>query len=62
MPAGRGRRHRSGSATRSLPEQANYDGNYPYAGGKKGVYREETVEVKALPANGWGLYQMHGNV
>jgi formylglycine-generating enzyme required for sulfatase activity len=20
------------------------------------------VEVKALPANGWGLYQMHGNV
>jgi formylglycine-generating enzyme required for sulfatase activity len=44
------------------PEQANYDGNYPYAGGKKGVYREETVEVKALPANGWGLYQMHGNV
>jgi formylglycine-generating enzyme required for sulfatase activity len=44
------------------PEQANYDGSYPYAGGKKGVYREETVEVKALPANGWGLYQMHGNV
>ncbi|MCP4042998.1 MAG: SUMF1/EgtB/PvdO family nonheme iron enzyme, partial [Gammaproteobacteria bacterium] len=25
-------------------------------------YREQTVEVKALPANGWGLYQMHGNV
>ena len=44
------------------PEQANYDGNYPYAGGKKGLYREQTVEVKALPANGWGLYQMHGNV
>ena len=43
-------------------EQANYDGNYPYAGEEKGKHREETVEVKALPANGWGLYQMHGNV
>jgi len=40
----------------------NYDGNYPYAGGAKGQYREQTVEVKALPANAWGLYQMHGNV
>jgi formylglycine-generating enzyme required for sulfatase activity len=43
-------------------EQVNYDGNFPYAGGEKGKYREETVEVKALPCNGWGLYQMHGNV
>lgn len=24
--------------------------------------RDKTVEVEALPANGWGLYQMHGNV
>ena len=39
-------------------EQANYDGNYPYAGGAKGEYRGETVEVKALPANAWGLYQI----
>ncbi len=44
------------------PEQVNYHGEYPYAGGKKGQYRGETVEVKALPCNGWGLYQMHGNV
>jgi formylglycine-generating enzyme required for sulfatase activity len=44
------------------PNQVNYDGNYPYAGGKKGKYREETVEVKSLPCNGWGLYEMHGNV
>uniref|UniRef100_UPI0025EF8A51 formylglycine-generating enzyme family protein n=1 Tax=uncultured Thiodictyon sp. TaxID=1846217 RepID=UPI0025EF8A51 len=43
-------------------DQVNYDGNYPYAGGAKGKYREQTVEVKALPANDWGLYQMHGNV
>ncbi|MCP4702684.1 MAG: formylglycine-generating enzyme family protein, partial [Gammaproteobacteria bacterium] len=44
------------------PEQVNYDGNYPYAGGKKGRYRKETVDVKALPCNSYGLYQMHGNV
>ncbi len=44
------------------PEQVNYDGNYPYSGGPKGKYRKETVDVKALPCNGWGLYQMHGNV
>ncbi len=44
------------------PEQVNYDSNYPYAGGSKGKYRNETVGVKALPCNGWGLYQMHGNV
>ncbi|MCI5223536.1 MAG: formylglycine-generating enzyme family protein [Candidatus Electrothrix sp. AR4] len=44
------------------PKQVNYDGNYPYADGKKGRYRAETVDVKALPCNQWGLYQMHGNV
>jgi formylglycine-generating enzyme required for sulfatase activity len=42
--------------------QVNYDGNYPYGKGKKGEYREHTVAVKALPANAWGGYQMHGNV
>lgn len=43
-------------------EQVNYDGNFPYAGGEKGEYREKTVVVKSLPANSWGLYEMHGNV
>ncbi len=43
-------------------ELVNYDGTVPYTGGKKGKYRKETVEVKALPCNDWGLYQMHGNV
>ncbi len=44
------------------PAQVNYDGSNPYADGEKGKSRGETVEVKALPCNDWGLYQMHGNV
>jgi len=44
------------------PDQANYDGNYPYDEGEKGKYREETVDVKSFPSNAWGLYEMHGNV
>lgn len=44
------------------PEQVNYDGNYPYTNGAKGLYRQKTIPVKSLPANLWGLYEMHGNV
>ena len=40
----------------------NFDGNYPYNDGHKSEYREQTVDVKELPCNDWGLYQMHGNV
>ena len=43
-------------------DYVKFKGNHPYAGGKRGEYREQTVEVKALPCNHWGLYQMHGNV
>lgn len=45
------------------PDIVNYDGNYPYGAAPKGVYREKTVRVGSLGvANGFGLYDMHGNV
>ena len=36
------------------PEQANYDGNYVYAGGSKGAYREKTIPVESFEPNSWG--------
>ena len=36
------------------PDQANYDGNYAYNNGKKGVYRQKTTPVGGFPAERLG--------
>lgn len=43
-------------------EQANFDGDRPYGGAAKGVDRKQTIPVGSFQPNGFGLYDMHGNV
>jgi formylglycine-generating enzyme required for sulfatase activity len=43
-------------------QHINYDGLQPYSWGEISYGWQRTREVKALPQNDWGLYQMHGNV
>ncbi|WP_392534876.1 SUMF1/EgtB/PvdO family nonheme iron enzyme [Nostoc sp. C117] len=43
-------------------EIANYNGEYTYGSAPEGENRQETVDVGSLPANAFGLYEMHGNV
>ncbi|HXG63862.1 MAG TPA: bifunctional serine/threonine-protein kinase/formylglycine-generating enzyme family protein, partial [Blastocatellia bacterium] len=45
------------------PVFANYNGNYPYREGPKGIHRDQTTPVGSFGvANDFGLYDMHGNV
>jgi len=43
-------------------EQVNFAGACPYNGSEASARRGRTVPVKSLPANTWGLFEMHGNV
>ena len=44
--------------------EANYDGSYEYnfCQGMKRIYRQRTLPVASFAANGFALYDMHGNV
>jgi len=44
------------------PDLVNFDGNYTYGSASKGIYREQTIDAASFPPNGFGLYDMHGNV
>ena len=50
----------SGNSLSSV--QANFYGNYPYGGAAKGPHLKRTCEVGSYTPNGYGLYDMHGNL
>jgi uncharacterized protein (TIGR02996 family) len=44
------------------PADATFDGNYPYEKSPRGNFLNRTTPVGCYEPNGFGLYDMHGNV
>ena len=54
--------HTGGTIT---PQQANFDGRWSYPADEykeSGLFRQQTVPFGSFAPNGFGLYDMHGNV
>ncbi len=43
-------------------ELANYNGEFTFRGGPKGIYRHVTTVVGSFPPNAFGLYDLHGGL